>query len=595
MAKVVVDIEVYRNYFLCMFKSIETGNVKQFEIFNDSKVEDITTYRQIFRNHTIITFNGNGYDLPLIEAALNGYTNSQLKDFSDEIIKSNLPNWKIVKQKKLNIHKTWNHIDLIEVAPGISSLKIYGGRLHAPTMQDLPYNEKDLIDDEKRLKLIKYCENDLDTTALLFNALQGQISLREQMSEEYGMDLRSSSDAQIAETVIKSELTKITGEQYFKPDVENGRTYPYHDPDFISFKNEMLQQTFEKILKTKFELGGNGSIQIPSWLKDNKITIGDAEYQMGIGGLHSCEKRQYITSTKTHKLYDYDVASYYPSIILQQRLAPESMGEDFLTVYQSIVTRRLEAKKSGNKVVADSLKIAVNGSFGKLGSKYSPLYSPQLLIQVTITGQLALLMLIERMESIGIKIMSANTDGIVLNCPIEKERAMEEVAWEWMLETSYELERNEYAALASRDVNNYIAVTTGGKCKRKGVFAEPTLSKNPDMQIIYEAVSEYIAKGTPVKTTINNCKDVRQFVSIRKVKGGAVWRDEFLGKAVRFYYSSQVPESEAIHYALNGNRVPKSNGAKPLMVLPDTFPDDVETDYYIKLAEDLLCEVGINA
>jgi len=29
------------------------------------------------------------------------------------------------------------------------------------------------------------------------------------MSEQYGMDLRSKSDAQIAETVIKSELHKI--------------------------------------------------------------------------------------------------------------------------------------------------------------------------------------------------------------------------------------------------------------------------------------------------------------------------------------------------------------------------------------------------
>ena len=41
-----------------------------------------------------------------------------------------------------------------------------------------------------------------------------------------------------------------------------------------------------------------------------------------------------------------------------------------------------------------SKKIQINGSFGKLGSKYSLLYAPDLLLQTTITGQLALLMLI---------------------------------------------------------------------------------------------------------------------------------------------------------------------------------------------------------
>ena len=35
-------------------------------------------------------------------------------------------------------------------------------------------------------------------------------------------------------------------------------------------------------------------------------------------------------------------------------------------------------KKNKNKKVANSLKIVINGSFGKLGSKYSILYSLQL-------------------------------------------------------------------------------------------------------------------------------------------------------------------------------------------------------------------------
>jgi hypothetical protein len=51
-----------------------------------------------------------------------------------------------------------------------------------------------------------YCHNDLQVTRILYDELKPQIALREQMSKQYGLDLRSNSDAQIAENVIKHEL-----------------------------------------------------------------------------------------------------------------------------------------------------------------------------------------------------------------------------------------------------------------------------------------------------------------------------------------------------------------------------------------------------
>jgi len=52
-----------------------------------------------------------------------------------------------------------------------------------------------------------------------------------------------------------------------------------------------MQQVFERILNHDFEVAGNGSIAMPDFLKDRKIKICDREYQMGIGGLHSCRKK----------------------------------------------------------------------------------------------------------------------------------------------------------------------------------------------------------------------------------------------------------------------------------------------------------------
>ena len=60
----------------------------------------------------------------------------------------------------------------------------------------------------------------------------------------------------------------------------------------------------------------------------------------------------------------------------------------------------LKEERSYLKTTSDTLKICVNGSFGKLGSKFSFLYAPELLIQTTMTGQLALLMLIEMSQAL---------------------------------------------------------------------------------------------------------------------------------------------------------------------------------------------------
>ena len=492
----------------------------------------------------------------------------------------------------MEIPASWDHIDLIEVAPGQSSLKIYGGRLNAPKLQDLPIDPSSSISPTQREELKRYCVNDLETTWLLFKRLEKAIDLRRSMSKEYGLDLRSKSDAQIAETVIKSELSKVTGKDYRAPKLGKDYSFTYKDPGVVDFQTDQLRDVFEKIKRHRFTLAPNGSVLMPDWLKQTKIEIDGAQYQMGIGGLHSCEKSQYLKAEDGMVLADWDVASYYPNIILQQQLAPDTLGPEFLNVYESIVKRRLAAKKSGDKVTADTLKICVNGSFGKLGSKYSALYSPDLLIQTTVTGQLALLMLIEAMTLNGIRVVSANTDGIVLHHHEDQRKAVDAITWQWMLDTSYTLEQTEYRSIASRDVNNYVAVKLDGSTKGKGCFAEGGLMKNPDQPIIYKAVAAKIANGTPLANTITESQNVCDFVTVRNVKGGATWRGLELGKAVRFYLSMSVPETHSITYKLNGNRVPKSAGAKPLMQLPDALPDDIDYRSYITAAEKLLCEVG---
>lgn len=581
----VIDCEVYTNYFLLSAMDMSSGEILHFE-------KDVSAIRSFMKDNLTISFNGLNYDLPIIACAIRGASNQKIKELSDKIITSKLPSSRVCRDNNVQV-PPWDHIDLFEVAPGTASLKIYGGRLHQKKLQDLPF-APDTILTESQIEAVKlYCVNDLHTTTALLMALRAELNLRIDIGKQYGMDVRSKSDAQIAESIILHELERRTGKSYTRPDT-TADGFWYKNPGFISFKSENLRGVFDNILDTPFHSGGNGAVVMPSFLK-TPITIDDRPYQMGIGGLHSMEKSQYIQCKPGMVLVDYDVASYYPSIILQQKIYPEHIGKDFIEVYQNIVTRRLKAKSEGNKTVADTLKIVLNSSFGKFGSKYSKFYSPDLLIQTTITGQLALIMLIERLADAGISTISANTDGIVLYYPKSKTRDVEKITFDWQLETSYALEETQYRAIASRDVNNYLAVKPDMSIKSKGCFAKSSLSKNPDFQIVYRAVAEKLVSGTPIVTTIRASRDIREFVCVRRVQGGAVWRGEKLGKTVRFYYSTEVGSDEAITYLINGNRVPKSNGAKPAINLPEDFPEDINYGIYITESEKVLKEVGYHA
>jgi hypothetical protein len=86
---------------------------------------------------------------------------------------------------------------------------------------------------------------------------------------------------------------------------------------------------------------------------------------------------------------------------------------------------------------------------------------------------------------------------------------------------------------------------------------------------------------------------VRGFVTLRQVTGGGLWRGEYLGKAVRFYYSTEVGADECITYAKNSNKVPRSDGAKPLMELTGEVPGDVDYSRYIEMAHEALKDMGV--
>ena len=132
----VCDVEVYPNYFLINFKSIESKKCLSFEMSADQHIEK-ALLRWVLDNFTIVTFNGIKFDMILIWLMLE--TEVQCFDLyvaCDMIIRGGRAK-DVEKQYDFRQQKL-NHIDLIEVAPLSASLKIYSGRMHAIKMQDLP-------------------------------------------------------------------------------------------------------------------------------------------------------------------------------------------------------------------------------------------------------------------------------------------------------------------------------------------------------------------------------------------------------------------------------------------------------------------------
>jgi len=582
MMKLTLDIEVYKNYLLVMFKQVGGNKVRCFEM-TPTQPLNAQNIKTIMAKYTTIGFNSINFDLPILAAAINGADNQTLKDLADKIIVQDMKHW----QLGIEVPANWDHIDIKEPAPGVmTSLKTYGARMHASKLQDLPIEPNASINPTQYELMRQYCLNDLETTEALYTSLLAQFDLREKMSAIYGENLMSKSDAQIAEVVIKTELTKEKVRVNKSP-IKPGQTFKYKMPDFIKFNNDVFNDLKQRVIDSVFTIEKTGSVKIPKLIAD-KVPFDGAAYQFGIGGLHSTEEKQAIIKRDGEFLCDFDVASFYPNIILGQNLHPKHLTPKFLNVYKSIVDKRIAAKKTGDKVTADSLKITINGSYGKFGSKYSFLYSPDLMIQTTITGQLSLLMLIEQVTAVGARVVSANTDGIVIHGDNAIYNDVLDVCFDWELQTGYELEETRYNALYSANVNNYIAVKDKGvKCK--GWYAPAGLSKNPTNLICVDAVIAHITEGAPIKQTITSCSDITKFLTVRAVKGGGEWGGEYLGKVVRWYHSTN---GAPITYKTNGNKVAKSDGSKPLMDLPDEIPTDIDYQVYINEAQNILEVIG---
>lgn len=199
----------------------------------------------------------------------------------------------------------------------------------------------------------------------------------------------------------------------------------------------------------------------------------------------------------------------YPNIAIANRIYPEHLGESFCNIYQDVY----EQRKSYPKGSAENamLKLALNSVYGDSNNKFSVFYDPMYTMSITINGQLSLLLLAEKLLEIeGLKLIQLNTDGITVAMHRETEDQYKQICDDWQKQVGLQLEYADYSKMIIRDVNNYLAIYTDGKLKRKGAYQYEGLGwhQNQGGLVIPMAAEAEMLTGVPVREFIaNHLKD----------------------------------------------------------------------------------------
>lgn len=502
--ELVYDCEVYPNFFIALFYEPATGMWFDYTLC-DQLLNDIIRNPNI----TLIGFNNSKYDDLILkyidefshEDSNSGYfgkekiSEQHIYKLSCEIIQN--------KDMTANVRRlmfkdaAFKSIDLkslLDPLPGLKKLEL---RMNYHTVADLPVEPHAELTPEQKQNVTTYCRNDVMATLELHKEhATDHIELRKFLANKFNLPdkqrVLSMSEPKTAETILAEKYRVKTGEPAWqiKQNLHPVTTVFVDEciPPWVKFITPYMTEKLNEIKEQSIP------INPVSGYPDGKnfkqiIDIGNRSYQFGIGGLHSIDAPGLFIANDQYSIIDSDVTSYYPSILLVDGLYPRGYGIQWNQIYREIYEERLAAKSDPTQATnAQALKIILNATFGKLGSQYSSFYDPTVFLHITITGQLALLMLIEMMDQSGIETLSANTDGILTRVHKRNDLDHLVLCQTWEKNTHLNLEHTRYARYARRDVNSYMALTEDGKVKNKGKFIEPDIKHDVKAPVIQTMV-----------------------------------------------------------------------------------------------------------
>lgn len=430
--QLVYDLETLKGLFLATFYNLETEEFKEFEI--SVYQNDLYSLIKFYNNSNIdeaIGYNNLDFDAQVMEFILNSFDSWHDKSGHDiaELIHKFVQN--LIENSNYGIRVPYrnfsvNQLDCFKIL-GLdnearrTSLKNLQCVLNMESVETMPIDHNTSVLTVAEVQAIKsYCKNDVKSTAVVYNLIKGDtdhalhkgknlLILREDIQKEFGINCKNFSDLKLGDELMKVSYAKrIKKEVKDLPKKGTFRTSIKLEEclaSYIKFKGKNFNELLEKIKGT--------TLKSEDALK-YVVKYGNTEYNLMLGGLHSCNSNEVYIANDQYDIITCDVNSMYPAGIINNKVYPKHLGSELLEVYTEKYQERVSLKpfaKTDKSIAAkvEALKLMMNGFYGKMGSKDSLFYDKKALLTVTLSGQLSLLMLIEMLELEGCKVVIANT------------------------------------------------------------------------------------------------------------------------------------------------------------------------------------------
>lgn len=429
--------------------------------------------------------------------------------------------------------------------------------------------------------MMVYNKNDVFIVCEIVRLNPDEVKSRYTISHAYNVDVLSSSRSSIADTLFEKFYTKFSGvnprDWKGKQTIRTIMSFNKVIFPNIEFKTKELQQALAEMKQVKITKVGKDA-----FTKD--VRIGDLTYTIATGGLHTQDIPMEIWSTteflnnssptggdndRKYTIYHVDVASFYPRIMAEYMVAPEHLNaKAFAAMVRFMMDRRVYIKHSDEEIIdgivkdiyALVLKIVINSIYGKFSYEFGDTYDRLATLKVTINGQLMLIMLCEALELAGIRVLSGNTDGIMIKVYEDLEDTAKQIIDDWQKKTKMLSDVDVLDCLIERDINNYIAVFRVDKKGKKSLKKEykgdydpfqyaNNLKNGYSMPIVAKAVEEFFLNKVPIMETLQNCTNILDFCLTQNVgkqfnvhvvrMNNGVLEDKEYQRYVRFYISNK--------------------------------------------------------
>lgn len=629
---VVYDIETFSNFFSYCDYNVTTKETKIFIISSwKNQHQELKEHLRSIKKSKggMIGFNNLYFDWPITYWIWNQetITAEKIYAYTQKLVSEDKRTYAKEEIKQLDLYLL-NHYDNKARSTSLKALEV---SLGWDNVMDIPYHHSRKVNRSEEDYIIEYNLNDVLFTAKFYEVCKNKIDIRKKIKSKYNLNVINKSDVVIGESIFikylseamdvsPKDLREVRGQKRNVPLKDIIFDYvKFRDPKLIKLLGLMRETVSSPQYLKEFVQNVNmnkSTNELLDMFNDNNIVLRKLAQQKksfsfkinyagipidyGVGGVHGCISPGVYKSSKTYKILDIDVKSYYPNLFIQNRLHPRQMDQDtFVKVYHDIFQQRVRAQLDGDKLTSDALKLALNGLFGKTGSDVSCFYDPYVFYAVTVNGQLLITMLMESVVGAGAEILQVNTDGLTVSAPQEKWEQIIEVCEKWEQKTKLTLEYNEYSQMIIRDVNNYIAVGVDGKVKEKGAFeTSKDWHKDNSYMIVPMAVKEYFVNGTPIEQTIDNHKNILDFCGRYKASPG--WSVEYVylekdkerrinyGKIYRFIPVVKGGRSMKVNKDGREHHLCESSMTYPFNVIEDFDFKNINYEFFYKECQKLI-------